>query len=298
MRRAPLFTPSDRRALLTLFAILTVLLVAFWFVSSRPQSSDVAAEPIDSVGFVDSMRRLDESHWNGWADRRRRAKPFPFNPNTADSATFVRLGLPTWISGRICHYRNAGGRFRRKEDLLKIYGLSRQDYAMLEPYIRISASENRHALSYDSSRRSASTFDTTDYPRKFRQKTMVDLNRADSVTLMRVPGIGAYFANRILRYRDRLGGYVSASQLCEIKNFPKETVSWFTAEGKPTEKIRINSLPFRELLRHPYLNFEQTKAICNYRAKFGVIRNLKELSNSEAFTPEDLSRLEPYVRFD
>lgn len=169
---------------------------------------------------------------------------------------------------------------------------------MLEPYIRISASENRHALSYDSSRRSASTFDTTDYPRKFRQKTMVDLNRADSVTLMRVPGIGAYFANRILRYRDRLGGYVSASQLCEIKNFPKETVSWFTAEGKPTEKIRINSLPFRELLRHPYLNFEQTKAICNYRAKFGVIRNLKELSNSEAFTPEDLSRLEPYVRFD
>lgn len=298
MRRAPLFTPSDRRALLTLTVLLAVMVVVFWFVSSRPQSSDVVAEPIDSVGFIDSMRRLEERPWNGSTVRGRLAKPFPFDPNTADSATFVRLGLPTWISGRICHYRNAGGRFRRKEDLLKIYGLSRRDYAMLEPYIRIPAPANHRALPFELSRRTASAFDTADYPRKFRQKTMVDLNHADSVTLMRVPGIGSYFASRILRYRERLGGYVNTSQLYEIKNFPQEAVSWFTSGKKPSKMLRINFLSFRELLRHPYLNFEQTKAICNYRDKFGRISNLQELSNNEAFTPEDLSRLEPYVRFD
>lgn len=298
MRRAPIFTPSDRRAILTFTFIMAVITAVVWWYSSLPPSEQIIAEPVEEIEFDDSIKRVMESHHHRYKPADPSARPFPFNPNTADSATFVRLGLSSWISGRICHYRAAGGKFRRKEDLQKIYGLSRDDYQRLEAYIRIPSSTSDDLANARWQSDPVATYDTTDYPRKFRQKTVVDLNTADSVTLMRVPGIGSYFAGRILHYRNRLGGYVSASQLREIKNFPEETISWFTAGSRTPETLRINHLTFRELLRHPYINYEQTKAICNYRDKFGPIHNLQELSNYDAFTASDLSRLEPYVRFD
>ena len=57
-------------------------------------------------------------------------------------------------------------------------------------------------------------------------------------------------------------------------------------------------MPFRQLLRHPYLNYEQVKAIFQYRQKFGPLHSLQELRNYEVFTPEDFIRLAPYVSFN
>ena len=125
------------------------------------------------------------------------------------------------------------------------------------------------------------------------------LNAADSAELLRVPGVGPYFARRIVRYRQRLGGFVSPEQLREIPNLPDSVQTWFrvTAE-KARRPLRLNTATFRELLRHPYLNYEQVKAIVNYRERQGALQTLQELSLSEAFSAADLERLTPYVSFE
>ena len=66
----------------------------------------------------------------------------PFNPNTADSATFRQLGLPAWMARNILRYREKGGSFRRTEDFRKIYGLTEKQYNTLRPYIRIPATDS------------------------------------------------------------------------------------------------------------------------------------------------------------
>ncbi len=114
-----------------------------------------------------------------------------------------------------------------------------------------------------------------------------------------MPGVGPYFARRIVRYRQRLGGFVSPEQLREIPNLPDSVQTWFRVTAEKAQRpLRLNSATFRELLRHPYLNYEQVKAIVNYRERQGALQTLQELSLSEAFTPVDLERLTPYVSFE
>ena len=133
---------------------------------------------------------------------------------------------------------------------------------------------------------------------KFTQHVLLDINQVDSVTLIRIPGIGPYYCHRLLRRRELLGGYVSITQLDEIKNFPEAAKDWFyVADGTKPRQMSINHLPFKELLRHPYLNFEQVKAIFNLRNSVGKLQYLEQLSNLPEFTSEDIERLRPYISF-
>lgn len=135
---------------------------------------------------------------------------------------------------------------------------------------------------------------------KLPEGTHLDLNRVDSLTLLRVPLIGPARAAQILSYRRRLGGYASVSQLLEIENVPKEMLRWFTlTEGRgETVAISINQADFKTLVRHPYLSFDQVKEIMNYRRKFGQIKSWQDLSLSPYFTSADFARLTPYISFN
>ncbi|MCD8296044.1 MAG: helix-hairpin-helix domain-containing protein [Prevotella sp.] len=73
----------------------------------------------------------------GGAKENTKAELFYFDPNTADSAQFARLGIRPRQIHNIYKYRAKGGRFRRPRDFSRIYGLSEKKYKELEPYIRI-----------------------------------------------------------------------------------------------------------------------------------------------------------------
>ncbi|MBP3765522.1 MAG: helix-hairpin-helix domain-containing protein [Bacteroidaceae bacterium] len=285
MFRASYLTPSQRRALLALTLLVVAATLAVWFwhrrhprAAARPPAADtLTAAAAPTQGTL-----------------------HPFDPNTADSATFVRLGLTPRIAGRICHYRAAGGRFRRAEDLARIYGMDTAALRRLRPYIRIAAVPGANPSFHEPRPLEKSHYAYTPYPsRKLPRGRQLDLNAADSAELLRVPGVGPYFARRIVRYRERLGGFVSPEQLREIPNLPDSVQTWFhvTAE-KAQRPLRLNTATFRELLRHPYLNYEQVKAIVNYRERQGALQTLQELSLSEAFSAADLERLVPYVSFE
>ena len=146
------------------------------------------------------------------------------------------------------------------------------------------------------------SFDTVKRISRFPQKTAplqpIDLNAADSLTLVSLPGIGAYYASRILSYRNRLGGFVSTNQLIEIEGLPDSLIKWFVLPDTiPVSRICVNDESLTSLRRHPYLNFYQARAIIEFRRERGKIKGPEQLSLLEEFTEQDLERLRPYLDF-
>lgn len=252
---------------------------------------------------------------------------FSFNPNTADSSALRLLGLSQRVTTNIVKYRRAGGRFRHKEDLARIYGMDSTSFALLKPYICIPDEQTKTTaknLRADTRHQVADTLPATNIlsgdtfptlqPRKenpyrdymankLHEGEFLDLNRADTADLKRIPGIGSYYAAAIVNYRRQLGGYVSLSQLQElgerydIDNLPENIGDWFTLEPGTCHTIDVNKATLKQLKEHPYIGYYRAKAIMDLRKSEGKIINLRQLSFLDAFSAEDITRLEPYLTF-
>ena len=135
------------------------------------------------------------------------------------------------------------------------------------------------------------------YQPKIRPGEHVVLNTADTTALKTVPGIGPYYARKVVAYGQRLGGYVSVDQLDEIEGFPLDAKDYLTIEGASPHRLNVNTLSLNDLRRHPYISFYQAKAITDYRRLHGPLRSLDDLRLSKDFPPEAIQRLAPYVEF-
>ena len=165
----------------------------------------------------------------------RTVENFRFNPNTASIDDFVRLGFSEKQAQSIINYRSKGGRFRRKSDFAKSYVVADSVYKRLEPYIVI--------------------------PR-------LDINKADSAAFDSLPGIGGYFARKMVEYRERLGGYSCTEQLMEIWHFDREKYDRLAdlITCSPAPAFPLWSAPADTLRLHPHIRSWQTaRAIVLYR---------------------------------
>jgi DNA uptake protein ComE-like DNA-binding protein len=133
---------------------------------------------------------------------------------------------------------------------------------------------------------------------KYPAGTRVDLNRADTAELQKIPGIGSVFSRRIVGYRNRLGGYSSARQLCEIGLDTAQFDPWFTLSPADIRRINVNAATVGRLMSHPYIDFYQAKAIVDCRKANGPLRSLAPLALYEEFPPDKLERLRPYLCFE
>jgi DNA uptake protein ComE-like DNA-binding protein len=246
----------------------------------------------------------------------------------ADSTQLLALGLQPWQVRSIYRYRAKGGVFREPEDFAQVYGLTVKQYRELQPYIRISpdyraASEvyGRKAHQHTSRQGQrqggggslhekapaasvtadiaphAYSRDTVLHPIKLKVGEVVDLNRADTTMLKKVPGIGSYYARKVVAYREQLGGFYSTDQLFEIEGFPEEAESFFTLDANAVRRLDLNKLSMAQLRKHPYINFYMAKAIADRRRLKGPLHSLDDLSLLPDFTPEVIDRLSHYVSF-
>lgn len=135
------------------------------------------------------------------------------------------------------------------------------------------------------------------HPVKIKEGEHVILNTADTTALQTIPGIGSYFARKIVQYGERLGGYVSVDQLDEIEDFPLESKRYLVIQNAQPRQLNINQLSLNELKRHPYLNYYQARAIMDYRRLHGPIQSLDDLRLSKDFPQEAIDRLAPYVAY-
>ncbi len=232
--------------------------------------------------------------------RGRSVSRFPFDPNTADSTELLALGLEPWQVRNIYKYRAKGGVFRKKEDFGRVYGLTNKQYRDLAPLIRIGSdyqpytSRGYQNVPYDEA---PDSVPGRRFPAKLRQGERIDLNDADTVLLLKVPGIGSYFARQIVRKRKMLGGFYSVRQLLEIQDMPEEALPYFEVNPAKVHRLNVNKLSLVELRRHPYINYYQAKAIVDYRRLYGEIHDMGQLKLMKYFTPDDFERLRHYIEY-
>ena len=285
---------SDRRVLLVLLVLLVLVLSVLFLVDG--QSPMVAGQSTVADSLLpdrdDSIAKAAPVYYQVPTVSPER---FPFDPNTADSSQLLRLGLQPWQVRNVYKYRAAGGVYREKADFARLYGLTAKQYRELEPYIRISADYQPATALVPPSEKTVR--DTLLYPVKMTKGETVSLNIADTAALRRVPGIGSYFAKRVVVYRERLGGFVSVDQLDEIENFPHEAKAFLVVDSAPLRRLRINRLSLDELKRHPYINYYQAKAITDHRRQSGPLHSLSELSLLPEFPEAAIRRLEPYIDY-
>lgn len=226
-----------------------------------------------------------------------RRKLSAFDPNTADSTLLLSLGLQPWQVRSIYRYRAKGGIYRQPSDFARLYGLTVKQYKELLPYIHISDEYKPAAEVYGRTDAVRSGRDTLRYPVKLQPGQYVALDDADTASLRKVPGIGRYYASRIVRYRNDLGGYVSVAQLSEIEGIPEAALSYFRVTGGAVRKLNLNRLTLNELKHHPYINFYQARRIIDYRRLKGPLHSIDDLRLLKDFSQRDIERLRPYVEF-
>lgn len=291
------YTKSERRVILLLLAI-ALLLLGIWAVMEYLRPVEVLvtlseSEEIDSfLANLEEQEKIRKSHT---PKNEISAVLQPFDPNTADSVLLRQLGLPVYIVRNILKYRAKGGVFRSPESFSRIYGLKEEVYQKLKPYITIAPLVSVSHVRTDTFRQLK---DTIPYIPKYEEGTIVDLNKADTSILKRIPGIGSTLARMIVVYRQRLGGFYDVSQLQEVPHVGVELNKWFVVIPAGLHKIQVNSASLDKLRSHPYMDFYKAKAIMEYRRKRGKIKGLSQLSMFEEFTEKDLKRLSPYLTFE
>ena len=132
---------------------------------------------------------------------------------------------------------------------------------------------------------------------KYEPGTVVDLNKADTTELKKIPGIGTVIANMIVNYRNQLGGFYQVEQLQEINIDASKLLSWFKVDEADIRQIPINHASVDRLRHHPYINFYQAKALVEHRRKHGNLTSLKPFVLYDEFTEEELERISHYLSF-
>lgn len=313
MKRLPFFTKSQRRALLVVewVLILGVIGLAVW-KTTRPQTSSDSQLKGEKTGK--SSLLLMKGKWGGYfaEEKERPVETFPFDPNTADSTALLRLGLSPWQVRSIYRYRAKHGRYHEPEDFMRVPNMTVEQWERLKDFIRISpkfryvqpkprrALPPRVEVPTDQTLAVADTPKHDLYPRqeKIRPGQTIDINTADTTLLKMIPGIASKRAARIVSYRQALGGFVNVEQAMEAIELPDTVLKYMTVSALPVRKININRLSVQQMMKHPYLNFYQAKAIFEYRRNKGELHSVEELSRLEAFRTTDLDRLSHYVTFD
>jgi competence protein ComEA len=219
---------------------------------------------------------------------------FEFNPNNLSPASWSQLGLSNKQIKVIKNYEAKGGRFYRKEDLQKIYSVSKEDYAKLAPYIVIPdrfPKENRSAVNF-----------AKPFEKAVKTLVTVEINAADSAQLETVKGIGPAFASRIIKYRKRLGGFYQKEQLKEVYGIDSlkyaQLEKQISLDQSILDKININTATFEDLKRHPYLSYKQMNAIIQYRKQHGSYSTMNDLKKVLILNEEVLNKIKPYLTFN
>ena len=324
---------KDRQALLTLLAIM-IACVSLTFLILEKQEDTPVTSQLDSTNSNQEkdassakIHYASKSHPLYSKEEGMVHELFPFDPNTASAEDFERLGLESWQARSIIRFREKGGIFSRPSDFARVYGITKRTYEVLLPFIQIADDykpaadfygKERYGRSgrrytpyynnreeryrrYDQDKTSLSEGKSEakvySYPHKLRANEHIEINGADTTLLMKIPGIGSYYASRIVRYRERLGGFASAQQLEEIDGLPESAIAYIKIDYQQIRKMNLNKLTLNQLKKHPYLNFYQAKEICDYRRLKGPLHSIEDLKLLKDFPPDEIERLKPYICF-
>jgi len=300
MKNTPLFTKGQRMAIISLIVmIISFVGVAIYLYqmpsSLPPYAQEAKALQQEIEKFQNTLQNKPHHTYTHKSKESPQNTSAPeqytlskFNPNEADSASLRSLGLSQYVTRNILRYRAKGGRFKKIDDLRKIYGMTDEKMKELRPYIVL-------------------TNDTlASKPLKqyvlHKKDTVIELNTADTTSLQYIKGIGPAYARRIIYYRQRLGGYHHIEQLLETIQLSDEDFAYamqhFTIDTTLIQTIPVNSASVERLKKHPYINFYIAKSIYDTRRNAFELTNINQLKGKANLPDTTLRKLSPYLSFE
>ena len=224
-------------------------------------------------------------------------RPVAFDPNQLSASDWEAMGIPAYVARSILNYREAGGSFRYREDLHRIYLMEEEWFRQLEPYIQLPARKKElraegHPLAQDE----------TSGAERPETRPPVDLNRADTTALMGIRGIGPTFSRRILSYRELLGGYCHPDQLLEV--YGMDSTRWKQLKTRVMidttliRRMNLNEVPFEDLLRHPYIDRNLASSLIGIRDQHGPLQSREQVLRSYLVNEDVYRRIAPYLKAD
>lgn len=209
---------------------------------------------------------------------------FFFDPNSISRQGWEKLGLRDKTINTIQNFIAKGGHFYKKEDLKKIYGLRKEEYERLAPYVQI---------------KTITSFENAEQKENKVVYTFIDINGADTSMLIALPGIGSKLAARIINFRNSLGGFYSIEQIKETYGLPDSTFqkikSRLNLNKEAIKKININTATIDELKTHPYIKYTLANAIIAYRNEHGPFLKVEDIKKIVVITEETFEKISPYL---
>ena len=281
LRRWFSFSKGERVAIVTILALILVLILACLFRPSRKSLSDASLHDLDSLlALRQAAIELQQQQQAEKPQEVVELHPFPFNPNTITEEEWLQIGLTDRQVRSIMNYKAKGGRFYSKSDVEKLYAISEEEYAQLEPFIVLPEVAHGNTAKPTAKKQESQASDDKPKPEK-KAIPVVDLNTVDSTTLVELPRMGGYMASRIIAFRDKMGGFVEVEQLLDVKGLDSTRFAamrpYLLIGDTETRRIDVNRVDFKTLVGHPYLSYEQVKRIFRQRETRGMIKNWVQL---------------------
>lgn len=291
------YTRKERNGLVVLLFILFVLILVKVYQSNKSYGEIVLIDndfKKDIEEFEKNLvRKQNIENKNQSSSNNRQTvkkarwiKPeilFNFDPNKVLKSELKKLGFLEKQIKTLINYRNKGGVFYKNEDLLKIYGIEKEQFEVLAPYINIEVKYKQEDLII-----------------KNEDKELLELNTASKEDLVRLKGIGDSFAERIIKYRNLLGGYYEKEQIFEVYGMDSSRFFGFSQDiiidTNQINKLNLNEADFKILIRHPYLNKYQTGAILKYKELEGSFTKIEQIRQNNLLLLEDFLKLKPYLK--
>ena len=277
---------SETNAFIILLPLMVIIVFSepayrYW-VSQKPVDVRQDSIKLDSLLSTLKWEQNDSS-----VNKNTEKILFSFDPNRASRDQLMSLGFTSFLADRIVNYRNKGGKFFVKADLLKIYGIDSMLYQRLINFIDLP-----------NQKLAQSKFETIDFKRK--EVELLDLNTADTTQLKKVFGVGKKLSERIIKFRDKLGGFVAANQLKEIYGLDSIVAAavqkkFIVQDNFKPKQLNINTATELELSTHPYISRQLAKAITAYRFQHGNFANVGDLTSIHILTQSEYERVKAYL---
>jgi competence ComEA-like helix-hairpin-helix protein len=307
------FTKKERTGIFILLLIILIcILLPFlfpYFISQKTYDHSQFDKEIAKLKIqqADTTNRnynskFDENNYANYSEpnykndyTKLKGELFYFDPNTASVDDWKRLGIRDKTAQTIQKYINKGGHFYKPEDIGKIWGLHRDDIDRLLPFVRIGNLKTKYARndSFDFKK----NIDSYKYKKPPVQN--VEINSADTTAFIALPGIGSKLAQRIMAFRDKLGGFYSIDQIRETYGLPDSTFIKIKPKLNLTnvsvKKININTATLEEMKSHPYIRYNIANAIVQYRRQHGNFSSVEDIKKIMIITDEVYNKVSPYL---
>lgn len=305
------FTKKERTGIIVLLIFIAILLlIPFlfpFFIKEKPvdkasfknQINQLVMKQADSASHKYSAKNYAENNYQQYREYEEKndfskivkGELFDFDPNTLNENGWKKLGIKDKTIKTIQNFLAKKGHFYKPEDISKIWGLHPDEIERMLPFIKIESSKN--AIYPD--KKAYEIYEKAKYI-----PAVIEINTADTSSLIALPGIGSKLSQRIVTFRDKLGGFYKIEQIGETFGLPDSTFQKlkfrFSISKTPLRQINVNIATLDEMKSHPYLRYAIANAIIQYRNQHGNYVSVEDLKKIMLITDDIFNKAAPYLK--